>query len=50
MIWAYGAPVRTAWLALQELGLEAAGVTLVNARFAKPFDAALLATLAKTHT
>ena len=50
MIWAYGAPVRTAWLALQELGAEAAGVTLVNARFAKPFDVTLLASLAKTHT
>ena len=50
MIWAYGAPVRTAWLALQELGAEAAGVTLVNARFAKPFDVALLTSLAKTHT
>ncbi len=49
MIWAYGAPVRTAWLALQGLGAEAAGVTLVNARFAKPFDAALLAKLAATH-
>lgn len=50
MIWAYGAPVRTAWFALQELGAEAAGVTLVNARFAKPFDSALLASLAATHT
>ncbi len=49
MIWAYGAPVRTAWLALEGLGAEAAGVTLVNARFAKPFDAALLAKLAATH-
>ena len=49
MVWAYGAPVRTAHLALQELGGEAAGVTLVNARFAKPIDSALLAELAKTH-
>ena len=32
------------------LGGEAAGVTLVNARFAKPIDAALLAELARTHT
>ncbi len=49
MIWAYGAPVRTAYLALQELGEAAAGVTLVNARFAKPIDGDLLATLAATH-
>ena len=49
MIWAYGATVRTAWLALQELGDAAAGVTLVNARFAKPIDGDLLATLAATH-
>jgi 1-deoxy-D-xylulose-5-phosphate synthase len=49
MVWAYGAPVKTAWDALTELGDEAADVTLVNARFAKPFDAELLAELAKTH-
>jgi 1-deoxy-D-xylulose-5-phosphate synthase len=49
MVWAYGTPVKTAWQAIAELGEEAAGVTLVNARFAKPIDAALLAELAKTH-
>jgi 1-deoxy-D-xylulose-5-phosphate synthase len=49
MVWAYGATVATAWQALEEMGETAAGVTLVNARFAKPFDGALLAELAKTH-
>jgi 1-deoxy-D-xylulose-5-phosphate synthase len=49
MVWAYGAPVRTAHLALQQLGADASGVTLVNARFAKPIDAALLAELAASH-
>lgn len=49
MIWAYGAPVRTAWLALQELGAAACGVTLVNARFAKPIDGDLLAELSASH-
>ena len=49
MVWAYGACVRTAHLALQELGNEAAGVTLVNARFAKPIDSTLLRDLAATH-
>ncbi len=49
MVWAYGAPVRTAHLALQELGAEAAGVTLVNARFAKPIDSALLTELTASH-
>ncbi len=46
MIWAYGTLVRTAWEALRQLAGEAAGVTLVNARFAKPIDRALLAELA----
>jgi 1-deoxy-D-xylulose-5-phosphate synthase len=49
MIWAYGTPVKTAWEALAQLGPEAAGVTLVNARFAKPIDSALLAELAASH-
>ncbi len=49
MIWAYGTPVRTSWEALAQLGDAAGGVTLVNARFAKPIDTALLAELAKTH-
>jgi 1-deoxy-D-xylulose-5-phosphate synthase len=50
MIWAYGSAVKTAWNALAELGDAAAGVTLVNARFAKPIDAALLRKLAGAHT
>ena len=50
MIWAYGTLVDTCWRALEALGDEAAGVTLVNARFAKPLDTALLAELAATHT
>jgi 1-deoxy-D-xylulose-5-phosphate synthase len=49
MVWAYGAGVRTAWEALQQLGDVANGVTLVNARFAKPLDTALLAELAASH-
>ncbi len=49
MIWAYGALVKTCWEALAELGETAAGVTLVNARFAKPLDTDLLRELAKTH-
>ncbi len=49
MIWAYGTLVKTAWEALCQLGEEAAGVTLVNARFAKPFDSALLAELSASH-
>ncbi|MBA3707772.1 MAG: 1-deoxy-D-xylulose-5-phosphate synthase, partial [Planctomycetes bacterium] len=49
MIWAYGAMVRIAWNALASLGADAAGVTLVNARFAKPLDTQLLAELAASH-
>ncbi len=49
MIWAYGAPVKTAWEALQDLGEAAEDVTLVNARFAKPIDGDLLADLARSH-
>jgi 1-deoxy-D-xylulose-5-phosphate synthase len=49
MVWAYGASVRAAWEAIATLGDDGAGVTLVNARFAKPIDAALLAELAKGH-
>jgi 1-deoxy-D-xylulose-5-phosphate synthase len=50
MVWAYGTPVKTAFEALAELTPdEAAKVTLVNARFAKPIDAALLCELAITH-
>ncbi len=50
MIWAYGTLVDTCWRALEALGEEAAGVTLVNARFAKPLDSALLAELAASHS
>jgi 1-deoxy-D-xylulose-5-phosphate synthase len=50
MIWAYGTLVDTCWRALEALGEEAAGVTLVNARFAKPLDSALLADLAASHS
>jgi len=50
MIWAYGQPVHTSFRALEQLGSAAAGVTLVNARFAKPIDAELLAELGKTHS
>jgi 1-deoxy-D-xylulose-5-phosphate synthase len=49
MIWAYGASVYQCWLALELLGEDAAGVTLVNARFCKPFDEALLVELAASH-
>ena len=55
MVWAYGHLVATCWKALDQLGDDAGGrplrrhVTLVNARFAKPFDAALLAELAASH-
>ena len=50
MIWAYGTMVSRAFEALQELGAHGEQVTLVNARFAKPFDIDLLTTLAKEHT
>jgi len=49
MVWAYGPLVQTAWQALERLGAEAAGVTLVNARFAKPIDGDLLERLSATH-
>ena len=49
MIWAYGSCVKTCHEALQLLGPAASGVTLVNARFAKPIDLALLTELAKSH-
>jgi 1-deoxy-D-xylulose-5-phosphate synthase len=49
-VWAYGMPVHVAHAALAELTAEEqARVTLVNARFAKPIDGALLAEQAKTH-
>ena len=50
MIWAYGTMVSRAFEALQKLGEHGAKVTLVNARFAKPFDIALLTQLAKEHS
>lgn len=49
MVWAYGAPVKTAFEALADLGEDAARVTLVDARFAKPFDSELFARLAADH-
>jgi 1-deoxy-D-xylulose-5-phosphate synthase len=50
MVWAYGTPVKTAFEAVAELAPEdAARVTLVNARFAKPIDTTLLGELALTH-
>ena len=42
MMWAYGAMVSRAWEAIEQLGDAAADVTLINARFAKPFDSELL--------
>ncbi|MEK7412610.1 MAG: transketolase C-terminal domain-containing protein, partial [Planctomycetota bacterium] len=50
MIWAYGSTVKTCHEALADLGELARGVTLVDARFAKPLDAALLATLSRQHS
>ncbi|MBA3845274.1 MAG: 1-deoxy-D-xylulose-5-phosphate synthase [Planctomycetes bacterium] len=55
MIWAYGHMVAVCQKALEQLGDDEHGrplrdtVTLVNARFAKPLDGALLAELAATH-
>ncbi len=48
-IWGYGVGVRLADEAMALLGDAASGVTLVNARFAKPIDADLLTELAKDH-
>jgi 1-deoxy-D-xylulose-5-phosphate synthase len=50
MIWAYGSAVKSCHDALLDLGAAAAGITLVDARFAKPLDADLLTELAKTHS
>lgn len=50
MIWAYGPMVARAYQALQDLGEAGRAVTLVNARFAKPFDDALLRQLAQEHS
>ncbi|MCS6970801.1 MAG: 1-deoxy-D-xylulose-5-phosphate synthase [Planctomycetota bacterium] len=49
MVWAYGAAVAQAWLAVQALGELGQQVTLVDARFAKPFDSELLLELAAQH-
>lgn len=49
MVWAYGAMVATAFAALRQLGELGRTVTLVDARFAKPFDSGLLAELAARH-
>ena len=50
MVWAYGSAVKACHDALADLGAAAAGVTLVDARFAKPFDADLLGELAASHS
>lgn len=49
MIWAYGAMVARCFEALAEMGSAGKQVTLVNARFAKPFDGELLQELAQQH-
>ena len=49
MVWAYGAMVWRAWEAIAALD-DKQSVTLVNARFAKPLDEALLVELAQSHT
>ena len=49
MIWAYGSAVKTAFEALDDLGDDAARVTLVDARFAKPLDMELFTRLAADH-
>ena len=49
MVWAYGQMVRPCAEAIAALGPAGAGITLVNARFAKPFDAELLRELAADH-
>ncbi|MFW5858583.1 MAG: 1-deoxy-D-xylulose-5-phosphate synthase [Planctomycetota bacterium] len=49
MIWVYGPQLERVVDAVSEIGEDASAVTIVNARFAKPFDAALLCELAATH-
>ena len=49
MVWAYGSTVKSCHDALALLGEAGRGVTLVDARFAKPFDGELLADLAFDH-
>jgi len=49
MVWAYGATVKTCHEAIALLGEAGRGITLVDARFAKPLDADLLADLAFDH-
>ncbi|MDA3960226.1 MAG: 1-deoxy-D-xylulose-5-phosphate synthase [Planctomycetota bacterium] len=49
MVWAYGCMVWRAWEAIARLGEAGKDVTLVNARFAKPFDRELLVELAEDH-
>ena len=49
MVWAYGSAVKTCHEALVELGEAGRGVTLVDARFAKPLDIELLSDLAFDH-
>jgi 1-deoxy-D-xylulose-5-phosphate synthase len=49
MVWAYGQMVKTCAEAINDLGEHGRGITLVNARFAKPLDSALLRELAADH-
>ncbi len=49
MVWAYGPLCEAAWDAILAVEDEAEPVTLVNARFAKPFDVDLLRELARDH-
>ncbi|MBN8524527.1 MAG: 1-deoxy-D-xylulose-5-phosphate synthase [Planctomycetes bacterium] len=49
MVWAYGASVKVCHDAIADLGEHGRGITLVDARFAKPLDGALLAELAAEH-
>jgi len=49
MIWAYGSAVKTCHDAIVEMGEDGRGITLVDARFAKPFDIELLTDLSLDH-
>lgn len=49
MLWAYGCMLWRCWDAIARLGDAGEAVTLVNARFAKPFDDDLLVELAADH-
>jgi 1-deoxy-D-xylulose-5-phosphate synthase len=49
MVWAYGSTVKTCHEAIVALGEAGRGITLVDARFAKPVDGELLSDLAFDH-